>query len=70
MGHPFTGVKARPQHVLASGYRCPQCGGKGYTDDGRVRVHHNSGCKIWMWITLRHPQLSRILEQYRTPNYR
>lgn len=65
-GHPFTGKRSTlSQHSTVGRYRCPECNGKGFADNGRVRVAHRQDCAIFLRMVLRHPRFFAVLDEYR-----
>lgn len=42
------------------GFQCPDCGGTGVVELGRVRVAHTMGCYGAQWLRARHPGLAYV----------
>lgn len=42
------------------GFACPDCGGTGVVEVGRVRVAHSVSCYGAQWLRARHPGLAYV----------
>lgn len=48
-------------------FKCEGCRGRAIVDDGRVKVLHKMGCKVWLQL-LTHPRFLETLDKYRYTN--